>query len=276
MEGEKVMKKILVAFSVSVAVALSASGAYALAIPPFQEEKILEAPMELSADEYSADAEKFYSSHADLVVMVDLVNPQGIEAALLPSDIKSLIKPGFRVLAYRETARINLNGGKPNGFAMPCAFPEAGISCATYSASRDMTISSVFGSVEQFSRVIAPRYDWYPRCQGGVNCFGWEIEKQYMWWKRSVSTWNVKNGLMKTYIEAEDYCTQYSTILNYGSTTIQPAWSGNQTLTYSISGFPNNAYVPWPSGYSYTQGDIYQGTTLKYNDARSYQFWPRY
>lgn len=270
------MKKTIFAFSVSVTLilVLTASSAHALSIPLLQVEEESEVPMELSNDEYSADVVKFYRSHADLVTTIDLANPKGIDQSLLPNDIQALIKPGTRVLAYRETVRINLKGGKPNGLARPSLHPIAGISCATYSGSRDWTISSIFGSVEQFNRVIALRYDWYSECSG-ANCKGWEIEKQYMWWKRSISSWNVKNGVMKTYIEAEDYCSKNATILNYGSTTIsQPTWSGNQTVIYNISGFPNNAYVPWPSGYSYTQGDIYQGTTLKYDNQRIYQFWP--
>lgn len=272
------MKKTILAFSVSVTLilVLITSRAQALTIPPLQVEEGAEAPVELSNDEYSADVEKFYRLHSDLAVTIDLANPKGIDPSLLPNDIKALIELGFRVLAYRETVRINVRGGKPNGLSMPCPFPIAGISCATYSGSRDLTVSNTFGSVEQFSRVIALRYDWYSRCTGGANCKGWEIEKQYMWWKRSSSSWNVKNGVMKTYIEGENYCSQQFAILNYGSSVVsQPTWSGNQTYTYSISGFPNTAYVPWPSGYSYTQGDIYQNTTLKHNDVRVYQFWPQ-
>ena len=269
------MKKTTLAFSITLILVLITSSAQALTIPPVQVEGGVEVPMELSNNEYSADVENFYRSYPDLVTTINLSNPKGIDPSLLPDDIKSLIKPGFRVLAYRETIRINLRGGKPNGLAMPCPQPVAGISCATYSGSRDTTISNTYGSVEQFSRVIALRYDNYSECSATANCKGWEIEKQYMWWKRTTSSWNVKNGVMKTYIEAEDYCAKNFTTLNYGSTTIaQPSWSGNQTVIYNISGFPNKAYVPWPSGYSYTQSDIYQGTTLKYNDQRDYQFWP--
>lgn len=251
------------------------SGVDAAYTPPLQDE-VTEVPNELNQSEYAFDVNEFYHSHADLVATIDVSNSRGIDPSLLPSDIRSMMGPGIRIVAYRETVRTSSIGGKPAGLAMPCLLPVVGISCATYTGSRDLTVSSTSGSVEQFSRVIALRYDWYSRCSGGANCKGWEIEKQYMWWKRSVSSWNVKNGVMKTYIEAEDYCSKNFAILNYASTTVaQPTWSGNQTVIYNISGFPNNAYVPWPSGYSYTQSDIYQGTTLKYDDQRIYQFWPQ-
>ena len=84
---------------------------------------------------------------------------------------------------------------------------------------------------------------------------------------------------MKTYIPGNNYCTGSGATLNYSSTTVaQPTWSGNQTFKYVISGFPNIAYVPESpyGGLSYTQGDIYQGTTLRYNDARINQYWPPY
>lgn len=254
----------------------SGSRAYAWTTPPQETDKS-EVPTEFTREEYIKDVEQFYKSHPELIVTIDLADPKGIDPSLLPTDLKNLTDSGIRIVAYRETIRIDIKSGKPNGLAKPCLLPTTGIGCATNSGSRDMTTSKVFGSVEEFARTIALRYDWYPRCQSGVNCFGWEIEKQYMWWKRTNSTWNVKNGVMKTYIEAENYCTQNPITLNYGSTTIsQPTWSGNQTSTYSISGFPNTAYVSWPSGYSYTQGDIYESTTLKYDDARLYQYWPKY
>lgn len=276
------MKKKLILIALTVLVMLililsvSASSAYARTTTPPQEADKSEVPTEFTEEEYLKDVEQFYESHPDLMIIVDLADPKGIDPSLLPEDLKALAESGVRIVAYRETVHVDIKSGGKNGLAKPCPLPKAGIGCATNSGSRDMTTSQIFGSVEEFARTIALRYDWYPRCQGGVNCFGWEVEKQYMWWKRTNSSWNVKNGVMRTYIEAENYCTQSSAILNYGSSTIQPTWSGNQTLTYSISGFPNTAYVPWPSGYSYTQGDIYQGTTLKYNDALVRQFWPRY
>lgn len=276
------MKKKLFAltFLVMLILILSVPSAYAWTTTPPQKADKSEVPTELMEKEYLTDVEQFYESHPDLVIIVDLADPKGIDPSLLPEDLKALgksgIRSGVRIVAYRKTIHVDIASGKPNGLAMPCLLPKAGIGCAMISGSRDITTSQVFGAaVEEFARTVALRYDWYPLCQGGVNCFGWEVEKQYMWWKRFSSSWNVKNGVMKTYIEAENYCTQSTTTLNYGSSIVsQPTWIGNQTSKYLISGFPNTAYVPWPSGYSYTQGDIYRGTTLKYNDARVYQLWP--
>lgn len=274
------LKYKLIAIVLLVTLIFMTGGAdvYASGGLPAQGNDKGETPKELTDEEYLKDVAEFYASHPDFEITVDLVDLKGIDPSLLPEDLKSLTDSGVRIVAYRETVRVEITSGKPNGLALLCALPLTGIGCATASGSRDLTTSKVFGSVTEFARTIALRYDDYPGCGSGVNCFGWEIEKEYMWWTRSISTWNVKNGVMKTYIVGENYCTESNATLNYGSSTIaQPTWSGNQTSKYSISGFPNIAYVPLPnSGYSYTQGDIYQGTTLKYDNARHYQYWPSY
>ena len=266
------MKKKFIALTALVMLLVISTGsrAYAQTTLPTEVGKS-EVPTELTMEEYLQDVDQFYQSHPELVITVDLANPNGIDLSLLPEDARASIKPGLLVVAYRETVR---KGGKAG---LPCPRPElmAGIGCKTNDGSRDLTTSSTFGSVKQFARTIALKYENYSRCTG-VNCFGWEVDKQYMYWTRSLSSWNVKNGVMLTYIEAENYCTTSPATLNYGSSTIQPTWSGNQSTIYSISGFPNVAYVPWPGGYSYSQGDIYQGTTLKYDNAREQQTWPRY
>ena len=84
---------------------------------------------------------------------------------------------------------------------------------------------------------------------------------------------------MRTYIPGEDYCAKDSATLNYGSVYFDPMWwEGDlyHSLIYSISGFPNNAYIPFPSGWSRTQGDIYLYNSLKYNDRMTYQYWPNH
>jgi hypothetical protein len=75
---------------------------------------------------------------------------------------------------------------------------------------------------------------------------------------------------------AQNFCTGYKYGSSmYSSTTFDPTFYGNATNWYSISGFPNIAYVPSVYLNVYTQADIYQGSVRKYNDARTSNFLSR-
>lgn len=134
-------------------------------------------------------------------------------------------------------------------------------------------MSDWFGGIEQFCRVYALRYDDYP---GAPDFHGWEIEQQWSRWTRTSSSWTVSSARMWTHIPGEDYCTENDATLNHGSTYFTPTWYGNGTNWWTISGFANNAYVPFIMGWSWTQGDIYQNSSLKYNDAQTRQGWPNH
>ncbi len=267
--------KFLSVLVLLAAVLLSAYPGVGMAQEPLiaPPQPIKERPRELTETEYQNEVAGIYAQHPDLSVVVDLKDPAGIDLDLLPPDVAALVDSNTRIVSFKETAR-PISRGRVPGLASPCSTPVLGVGCKSASGSRDMTVSNWFGGVEQFGRVYALRYDWYPPC-GSQNCKGWEIEQQWAWWKRNDSGWTVQSAQMWTKILGENYCTQQGATLDYGSSYFTPTWYGNQTGYWSISGFPNNAYVPFPSGWSRTQGDIYQGSSLKYNDAMTYQFWSK-
>lgn len=236
-----------------------------------------ERPRELTEAGYRDEVAHLYAQHPALKVVVDLEDPDGIDPSLLPSNVASLVGSNTKIVAFRETAR--LGSKRVPGLASPCRIGPLNIGCKDPDGSRDMTVSNKFWDggqyVEQFCRVYALRYDWYPGCGGGQNCKGWEIEEQWAWWTRTDSSWTVCDGQMSTYIPGEDYCTENGATLNHGSTYFNPTWYGNQTGYWSISGFANNAYVPFPSGWSRTEGDICRYGQLKYSNARTYQYWSK-
>lgn len=236
-----------------------------------------EVPQELTIEEFQKEVEAFYKQYSHYIVTVDLEDPDGIDPELLPDDIASLVDSNTKVVAYKETKRPDSEQppdseqvtSPVSSLSSSCVLDiKLGIWCRGNDGTRDLTVSDNFGGVEQFNRVWALRYDNY---QGWYT--GWEIEKQWAWWKRTNTSWSVSDAQMKTYIPGEDYCTQNPATLNHYSAWFTPSWSGNNSYIYNISGFPNNAYVPIPSGWSRTQGDIYQYGTRKYNDAQTHQYW---
>lgn len=98
---------------------------------------------------------------------------------------------------------------------------------------------------------------------------GWEFEKEWAKWTRTDDTWYVAEAIMK--VESpytQDYCTgEILGAFNYSSTSFDPTFYGSATNWWSISGFPNIAYVPFYALTASTQADIYQGYVEKYNDA---------
>ena len=143
-----------------------------------------------------------------------------------------------------------------------------GIPCDTNDGTRDTTVSRTFGGVEQFSRVLALWYDEYTGCDR--LCGGWEFEQQWANWTRTNSSWTVgtSSARMRTHSTApEDFCTEGSVSLDYSSSWFTPTFYGNETSWFYISGFPNIAYVPFPTAVSETQGDIRQSGSLMYDDA---------
>lgn len=230
----------------------------------------LESPRELTEAEYLEEVAGLYAQHPDFELVMDLEDPNGIDPSLLPPDVASLVDSNTKIVAYREMARPDSSTRVP-GLASLCNIPFFDIGCETPDGIRDMTVSDWFSDVEQFCRVYALRYDDYPPAP---DLQGWEIEQQWSKWERADYSWSVYNARMRTYIPGENYCTQDDDTLNYASTFFQPTWYGNETAWWSISGFPDEAYVPFPSGWSRTRSDIYQYGYLKFDDAYTYQFWP--
>ena len=267
------MRKLkFVSVFVLLALLLSAGpGAVMGQEPPPVPPQPAERPRELREVEYQAKVADLYAQHPDLRVIVDLEDTDGIDPNLLPPDVASLVDSNTKVVAFRETAR--LDSGRVPGLASLCAIPSLDIWCKSPDGSRDMTVSKWYGGVEQFCRVYALLYDDYP---GAPDFHGWEIEQQWSRWTRTDSSWTVHSARMWTLIPGEDYCTEDDATLNHGSTDFTPTWDGNGTNWWTISGFANNAYVPFPHGWSWTQGDIYQNSSLKYNDAQTRQGWPNH
>lgn len=73
------MKKKLIALTVLIMLILIVSGSkvYAWTTTPLQETDKPEVPTEFTEEEYLKDVEQFYESHPDLVIIVDLADPQG-------------------------------------------------------------------------------------------------------------------------------------------------------------------------------------------------------
>ncbi|MBG0788008.1 MAG: hypothetical protein H0S79_23220 [Anaerolineaceae bacterium] len=239
----------------------------------------LEVPKELNEVEFQSQINALDKFSEDHIVLYDLEDPEGIDPDLLPKDIAALVDGNTKVVAYRETTRpdsIQSSGAS----TILAAFDKhrmLGIPCASPDGTRDTTTSTNFGSVTQYSRVYALRYDdapWNP----AQPLTGWEFETQWAKWTRTDTAWYVADAKMK--LEAtqrQDYCTGVTLGgLNYSSTTFDPTFYGNSTNWFSISGFANTAYVPSPYHLvAYTQGDIYQGYSLQYNDAKTRQYFSK-
>ncbi|NMC28572.1 MAG: hypothetical protein GYA45_00685 [Pelolinea sp.] len=234
----------------------------------------IETPKEFTDLDYEIAIENFYNQYATYVIVADLNDPNGIDPSLLPPDIASLINDNTKVIAYKETKRPDKDQATNLLLLDLICVDDAifGIPCATSDGTRDTTVSKVFGGIEQFSRVLALRYDDYSGCDR--FCVGWEFEQQWAKWTRTSSSWTIgtNSARMRTYSTApEDFCTENSVSLNYSSSWFTPTFSGNSTSWWSISGFQNIAYVPFPSAISETQGDLYQSGVLQYNDAKTQQ-----
>ena len=72
-------------------------------VPPQPAER----SRELTEAEYQAEVAGLYAQHPDLRVIVDLEDPDGIDLSQLPSDIASLVDSNTRIVAFRETARLD-------------------------------------------------------------------------------------------------------------------------------------------------------------------------
>lgn len=242
-----------------------------------------EVPEELTEAEYRAQNAQIYSdlARAGFRVKINLADPKGVDPSLLPPDVADHIPPGVKIVAYVETERITVSEEQRASSAcepeqaLAVDMPLMSVWCDDYDATIDVTLSSILGSVEQFSRVYAFRYDYYPPCVF-TNCHGYEIEKQWAKWTRTSSSWTVTNGRIQSYIDGEDYCTdQVDATLNYASTFFDPTWDENETNWWHIIGFPDTAYVPFNWGESWTQSDISDGYLLRYDDERTSNWWPR-
>lgn len=231
-----------------------------------------EAPKELSDKEFQKEQEEIYRLLPGYVVLYDLKDPKGIDPNLLPTDIASLVDSNTKVVEYYETAKVSdstliINPSIKNEISE--------ISCKTADGSRTSTVSTTYGKVTQYSKVYALRYDdaaWNP----AQPLSGWEFEKQWAMWSRTDTTWYVnyaKFGIESS--QNNDFCT--GSVLGgfyYSSSSFDPQFYGSATSWQSISGFPNRAYVPSPyHAIAYTQGDIKQGSVLKYSDAKTRQYF---
>ena len=229
------------------------------------QETIIEKPKEHTQREYEEEINAFYDEISDFEVLYNLQSPEGIDPKLLPLEITLLVDSDTKIIAYKETSR-KVNSIPKVG--------DRGIPCATYNATRDITVSEVFGEIEQFSRVLALRYDQYPGCDR--LCHGWEYEQQWARWTRDYPSWSIgaNSAQMKTYSTSpENFCTESQVSLNYASSWFTPTFSGNSTNWWSISGFPNIAYVPFPSAISQTRGDVMESGIVEYNDAITSQLF---
>lgn len=238
-----------------------------------------EVPQEFTEAEYQQSIKEFYEQYKDFVVVVDLKDPNGIDPELLPDDIASVVDANTKVLAYKETINPTSNSEQNSRFAAFCNSLLGDIlldiSCADPDGSRDTTVTDIYGGVTQYSRVLALRYDEYEGCDR--LCHGREFEKQWAKWQRTNSSWSIGDisaRMGTTATSASNFCTQGFALLNKYSTFFTPTWNGNNTSWYSISGFPNLAYVPSPPAVSFTQGDVYQSGALHTDDAMTTQSFP--
>ena len=244
------------------------------------DEEGMETPKELSEEEFQKEIDELDKLSEGHVVLYDLEDPEGIDPNLLPADIAALGDEGTKVVAYKETTRPNsIQPSKDSEmFDSFNQYLILGIPCASPDGTRDTTTSTNFGEVTQYSRVYALRYDnapWNP----SQPLTGWEFEKQWSKWTRADTAWYVAEARMKLEApQTQDYCTGDGLgALNYSSTSFDPGWiSETATNWFSISGFSDIAYVPSPYHViAYTQADIYQGYELKYNDAKTRQYFSK-
>ncbi len=234
----------------------------------YPDSKFAEAPKELSEKEFQKEQEEIYRLLPGHVVLYDLSDPKGINPNLLPADIASLVDSNTKVVEHYETNKVSDN----TLIIDPSIKNEiSGISCKTADGSRTTTVSTTFGKVTQYTKVYALRYDdaeWNP----AQPLSGWEFEKQWAMWSRTDTAWYVNNAVFG--IESgnnQDFCTGNNLGgFYYSSTSFDPQFNNYAISWWSISEFPNRAYVPSPYyAIAYTQGDIKQGSVLKYNDART-------
>jgi len=152
------------------------------------------------------------------------------------------------------------------------------IYCASGDGSIDTEISNWAGSVEQFIRVQAIYYNDYLGCTPNT-CRGYEIQKQFARWYRQNTQWTVDTARMQTNIAlGENYCTEADDSVITNSVYFDPTWYNYfNSNSYSINVAPNKAVVPYlDSGWSRTQANIYQGSTLKYYHHYTNYTWRMY
>lgn len=233
---------------------------------------------ELSEQEFQKEIGELKKPYANFVVLYDLEDPEGIDPQLLPDDIAALVDGNTKIVAYTEAARPDarqvsdlLSMSNPSQQYAPLGTP-----CVPPDGTRDFKISTVFGEVTQYHRVYALRYDtapWNP----AQPLTGWEFEKQWSKWTRTDNAWYVTEAKMAIEsTQTQDFCTG-NTLgrLKFSSTWFEPTFYGNTTNWFSVSSFPNNAYIPLPyNALAFTQADIYHDGTLKYNDARTREIFP--
>jgi len=235
-----------------------------------------EVPQEFTEAEYQQEIKEFYKQYEDFIVVVDLKDPNGIDPALLPDDIASVVDANTKVIAYKETSNPNSNSKQNSRFVAFCNSLLGNIlldiSCADADGTRDTTVSDIYSGLTQYNRMLALRYDEYEGCQR--LCHGWEFEKEWAKWQRTNSSWSVGSGSARMGLIStapENFCTEDAMFLAYYSSYFTPTWNGNNTNWYSINGFPNIAYVPYPTAVSETQADIYQSGALYIDNALTQQ-----
>jgi len=242
------------------------------------DEVVVEIPKEFTQREYEEEIENFYKQYSDFEVVYDLYDDNGIDSELLPPEVSSMIDGNTKVVAYKETAK-KTTAPKIDAFIIPREIGKTimpGIPCASSDGTYDATTSTTFGGVAQYIRVLALRYDEYPGCDR--LCHGWEFEQQWAKWTRTSSSWYIgsNSALMQTTsgaVPAENFCTESQISLNYASSWFTPDFFGITTNWWTISGFPNIAYVPGITIQSRTQSDIILSGGQVYNDAISSQLF---
>lgn len=218
---------------------------------------------ELTPEQYALEIEKFYQELPPHIVVIDLEDSKGIDPALLPDEIAELVRNGTKVTRYKVTRF--LPSEKAPGLAKLCEKTLLDIPCADRSGTIDTERSSVYGSIEQYNRVLAYYYDDYPGCSPD-QCTGYEVIRQYSRWTRTNSNWTVSGARISTIItNAKNYCTQASDSISRVSGYFTPTWADSVgTNTYYIDVAPGKAVVPsFASGYSRTEGDIFEGSILR-------------
>lgn len=236
----------------------------------------------LTSAEHQQEIAEFYSQLTNHEVILDLENPDGIDPSLLPDSIASLVDENTKIVAYKETRRQDSPNLKAETqeeckaeSSEAVITPMGGdISCTEHDGTLNATISSAFGGVEQYVQVIGWRYDWYPPCN--QQCYGWEIDNHYGWWTRSNSSWDIDEAELLSYIYGENYCTESIDTINQATYPFDPAWqTSTKTYTYSLSGLPDKAVVPFTQGWSDTISDVYQYSSLHTDEATTRYVYPR-
>lgn len=198
-----------------------------------------------------------------IIIKYDLHNPKGINKELLPEEY--VIGKGNIVTDYTEWEVVKIKEVEVRSGNEVA--PLGGYDCpVSYAGSRDSTESEVYSGITQYNRQFADKYKNYYTY--------WKLERTWGKWKRSSSSYDVKDCNLKIDLRGEN-CAGSSLSCIKSSYYFNPGWSGNETSWWGIWGCTDKIIRRYPTGgFTYTECDVYKNGSKIKDDFRTYNLFP--